>query len=103
MELTKPAVDKLRELIHEEQEGTALRVAVRPGGCAGYSYDMYFDVEIDEKDTVTDLDGVLVAVDPTSELLLAGAMLDYKTGLESGFHITNPNAQRTCGCGSSFS
>ena len=78
---------------------------MRPGGCSGFCYEMFFDSEVAADDLTADYDGgVKVVVDPTSAQLLDGAMLDYKDGLQaSGFSINNPNAQRTCGCGSSFS
>jgi len=104
--LTDAATQKVAELLAEEadSDGLALRVAVRPGGCSGYSYDMFFDAEIAEDDIVRTFSGVKVAVDPESAELLKGATLDYRDGLQgAGFHITNPNATRTCGCGSSFS
>ena len=104
--LTDGAVRKVAELLAEEagSEALALRVAVRPGGCSGYSYDMFFDAEVDEDDVVRTFEGVKVVVDPESAELLKGATLDYRDGLQgAGFHITNPNATRTCGCGSSFS
>ena len=82
----------------------ALRVAVKSGGCSGFSYDMYFDSDIASDDTITEFGGVRVVVDPASAPMLIGASLDYKDGLtEAGFAITNPNAQRSCGCGKSFS
>ena len=82
----------------------ALRVAVRPGGCSGFSYEMFFDSDIAADDIKADVDGVSVVVDPASAPLLTGAVLDFKDGLQgAGFAITNPNAQRTCGCGQSFS
>lgn len=104
--LTDGAVKKVAELLAEEpgSEALALRVAVRPGGCSGYSYDMFFDAEIAEDDVVRSFADVKVVVDPESAELLNGATLDYRDGLQgAGFHITNPNASRTCGCGSSFS
>ena len=73
--LTDRAVGKVGELISAEgEEGLALRVAVRPGGCSGFSYEMFFDTDRDTEDLQ-----------------------------DAGFSIDNPNAQRTCGCGSSFS
>ena len=103
--LTDNASTKVKELIAQEgQDGLMLRVAVRPGGCSGFSYEMFFDSEKDSEDTVAEQGGVPVVVDPSSAQLLSGATLDYKDGLEqSGFAITNPNAERTCGCGQSFS
>ena len=77
---------------------------MRPGGCSGFSYEMFFDTEIADDDVTVDYDGVKVVVDPSSAQLLEGATLDYKDGLnQAGFSINNPNAQRTCGCGQSFS
>ncbi len=103
--LTDTATDKVRQLIAAEgDEQLGLRVAVRPGGCSGFAYEMFFDTDVAEDDMTAELDGVKVIVDPSSAQLLTGATLDYKDGLEeSGFAITNPNAQRTCGCGQSFS
>ena len=103
--LTDRAVGKVGELISAEgEEGLALRVAVRPGGCSGFSYEMFFDTDRDTEDLISDYNGVGVVVDPSSAQLLEGATLDYKDGLQdAGFSIDNPNAQRTCGCGSSFS
>ncbi|MGZ0217567.1 MAG: iron-sulfur cluster insertion protein ErpA [Actinobacteria bacterium] len=103
--LTDRAVGKVGELISAEgEEGLALRVAVRPGGCSGFSYEMFFDTDRDTEDLIADYNGVGVVVDPSSAQLLEGATLDYKDGLQdAGFSIDNPNAQRTCGCGSSFS
>lgn len=104
--LTDSAVSKVEELLAAEEgaEELALRVAVRPGGCSGYSYDMFFDSEIAEDDVVREFGSVRVVVDPDSAALITGATLDYRDGLQgAGFHITNPNATRTCGCGSSFS
>ena len=106
--LTDTATVKVRQLL--EAEGAAdlaLRVAVRPGGCSGFSYEMFFDGDVaadDNQATYGDDGTVKVIVDSASAQLLEGATLDYKDGLEeSGFAITNPNASRTCGCGSSFS
>ena len=103
--VTESAATKVKELLdQEDDESLALRVAVRPGGCSGFSYEMFFDGEIASDDQSADYDGVKVVVDPTSAQLLVGATLDYKDGLQqTGFSIDNPNAQRTCGCGQSFS
>jgi len=99
------AASKVAQLLAQEDgEGLVLRVAVRPGGCSGYSYEMFFDTEIADDDVVRSFGDVSVAVDQTSAELLIGSTLDYSDGLnDAGFHITNPNASRTCGCGSSFS
>ncbi len=104
--VTENAATKVGQLISEEvnAEELALRVAVKPGGCSGYEYDLFFDSEVEANDTVATFGNVKVVVDPTSAQLLAGATLDYKDGLaQQGFAIENPNAERTCGCGSSFS
>jgi iron-sulfur cluster assembly protein/iron-sulfur cluster insertion protein len=103
--LTDNAASKVAELISAEgDESLALRVAVRPGGCSGFSYEMFFDSDMADDDLITEKSGVRVVVDPSSAQLLTGATLDYKDGLQqAGFSIDNPNAQRTCGCGSSFS
>ncbi len=104
--LTDAATTKVSELLAQEEGGQelALRVAVRPGGCSGFSYEMFFDSETGEDDVVTEFGSVRVVVDTTSAEMLTGATLDYSDGLsDAGFHIVNPNATRTCGCGSSFS
>jgi iron-sulfur cluster assembly accessory protein len=105
--LTETAAAKVKELLTAEgAEDLALRVAVRPGGCSGFSYEMFFDGEIaadDEQAKFGPAEDVKVVVDPASAQLLEGATLDYKDGLQAGFAITNPNASRTCGCGQSFS
>ena len=100
--LTDAAAGKVRELLASEgADDLALRVAVRPGGCSGFSYEMFFDGEFAADDQqATFGDTVKVVVDSQSAQLLEGATLDYKDGLDqSGFAITNPNASRTCGCG----
>ena len=103
--ITDSASSKVKELIAQEgDEGLMLRVAVRPGGCSGFSYEMFFDSERETDDLTVEYSGVTVVVDPSSAQLLDGASLDYKDGLQgAGFAINNPNAQRTCGCGQSFS
>lgn len=105
--VTDNAARKVKELL--EAEGAtdlALRVAVRPGGCSGFSYEMFFDGDFaaDDEKAQFGPDQVSVVVDPASAQLLLGATLDYKDGLnQAGFAITNPNATRSCGCGQSFS
>ena len=103
--LTENASSKVSDLIKaENDEGLALRVAVRPGGCSGFSYEMFFDSDVSETDTTVSFGAVRVVVDSSSALPLDGATLDYSDGLQSaGFSIDNPNAQRSCGCGQSFS
>jgi len=103
--VTESAASKVKSLLEDEGDtNMALRVAVRPGGCSGFSYEMFFDSDIAGDDIKADVGGVSVVVDPSSAPLLEGAVLDFKDGLQgAGFAITNPNAQRTCGCGQSFS
>jgi iron-sulfur cluster assembly accessory protein len=104
--LTDTATDKVKELIAQEgeDEELMLRVAVRPGGCSGFSYEMFFDTDRANDDLISEYSGVKVVVDPSSAQLLDGATLDFSDGLQgAGFAINNPNAQRTCGCGNSFS
>jgi iron-sulfur cluster assembly protein/iron-sulfur cluster insertion protein len=103
--LTDSATSKVAELLQEEgNPELALRVAVRPGGCSGFSYEMFFDSDLADDDVSSNFGAVRVVVDPTSASLLQGSTLDFKDGLQgAGFSINNPNASRTCGCGNSFS
>jgi len=105
IELTDTATTKVKELMDAEGAPELyLRVAVRPGGCSGLSYEMFFDTEKAADDVTEAYGDIMVVVDPASAQYLAGASLDYKDGLQdAGFTINNPNAQRTCGCGQSFS
>lgn len=102
--LTDNAAAKVAELIAlEGDDQLALRVAVRAGGCSGMSYEMFFDAEADPDDHLAVFGTVKVRVDPASAPHIAGATLDYNDGLQgAGFHIENPNAKRSCGCGQSF-
>ncbi len=103
--LTDTASSKVKQLIDAEgNPELVLRVAVRPGGCSGLSYEMFFDTDVSADDVASEYGDVKVVVDPASSQYLAGASLDYKDGLqEAGFTINNPNTTRTCGCGQSFS
>jgi iron-sulfur cluster assembly accessory protein len=103
--LSELAASKVKELIAAEGDDTlALRVAVRPGGCSGMSYEMFFDADVAPDDVEAMFSGVKVVVDQASAPYLDGAVLEYKDGLmETGFSINNPNVSRTCGCGQSFS
>src|SRR5438270_11508723 len=97
LNLTGTASSKVKELLAAEgNDELALRVAVRPGGCSGYSYEMFFDSDVADDDVASDFGGVRVIVDPSSAQLLQGATLDFKDGLQgAGFSINNPNAQRS--------
>ncbi|TYA70141.1 HesB/IscA family protein [Seonamhaeicola marinus] len=81
-----------------------VRVGVKSGGCSGLSYDLKFDKEQQEEDKVFEDNGVKIIVDKKSFLYLIGTTLEYSGGLNgTGFVFNNPNANRTCGCGESFS
>jgi iron-sulfur cluster assembly protein/iron-sulfur cluster insertion protein len=103
--LTESAAKKVKELVEAEGNNElALRVAVRPGGCSGFSYEMFFDSDFADDDQKADYGGVKVVVDSASLQYLSGASLDYKEGLMgAGFTVNNPNTTRSCGCGQSFS
>ncbi|OYY49413.1 MAG: iron-sulfur cluster insertion protein ErpA [Methylophilaceae bacterium 17-44-8] len=102
---TDNAAKKVKELI--EEEGTSdlkLRVFVSGGGCSGFQYGFTFEEEVNEDDTKVQNDSVTLLIDPMSLQYLMGAEIDYQDSLQgSQFVIRNPNAQTTCGCGSSFS
>ena len=103
--ITERAAAKLKELLEAEGDPTltALRVAVEGGGCSGFQYALGFDSEPEEGDAVAELHGVRILVDRYSLPYLEGAGVDYVDGLTgAGFHITNPNVEAACGCGSSF-
>lgn len=93
-----------RLLVQESKETWGLRVGVVGGGCSGLSYTLAFDEKPTDKDTVFEIQGVKVFVDPKSYLFLNGMQLDYSTELlTGGFKFLNPNAKRSCSCGTSFS
>jgi len=102
---TDSAVDKVKELIEDEDnEALMLRVFISGGGCSGFQYGFSFDENITEGDTIVEKEGVKLLIDPMSIQYLTGAEIDYSEGLEGAqFVIRNPNAETTCGCGSSFS
>jgi iron-sulfur cluster assembly accessory protein len=102
--LTDLALQKVRELLKRDgAEGHGLRIGVTGGGCSGMQYQLAFEPAPKAGDLVLELDGARVFVDPASQPHLAGLTLDYVTGLNgAGFKFLNPNATRTCGCGTSF-
>ena len=104
IKLTNSAVAKVKALLASEgDDELGLRVAVRPGGCSGFSYEMFFDADVESEDVVVDFDGLRVLIDEQSVKRITGAVLDYREGLmEAGFSIDNPNVTRSCGCGNSF-
>jgi iron-sulfur cluster assembly protein len=103
--LSENAVEEVKRLLRlEKKEDWGLRVGVVGGGCSGLSYTLAFEEEPKKADTVEDINGIKVYVDPKSYLFLNGIELDYSTDLlNGGFKFINPNATRTCSCGSSFS
>jgi len=103
--LTPGAVKQVRFLIEKQgKPGLGLRVGVKGGGCSGLSYTMTLDANRSERDLVYAVDGITVIVDRKSARFLEGTVLDYsvKNLLEGGWQWSNPNAQRSCGCGTSF-
>jgi iron-sulfur cluster insertion protein len=105
LEFTSSAAAKVAELIIEEgNPDLKLRLYVTGGGCSGFSYGFAFDDVAAEDDTLIMTAGVALVVDAMSLQYVLGAKVDFEDGLEgSRFVIHNPNAQTTCGCGSSFS
>lgn len=102
--LTENAVSKLADLLAEEGEPQALRIAVTGGGCSGFQYALGFDTEQHPDDILFEQGGVRVLVDETSAEYLQGAVVDFQDGLQGkGFNIENPNSTGSCGCGQSFS
>ena len=86
------------------EDGDFLRVGVKGGGCSGFQYSLNFTDEVDEEDQLVLVEGVKIVTDSFSASYLAGTELDYVETLQgAGFKFNNPNAKRTCGCGSSFS
>jgi iron-sulfur cluster assembly protein len=104
MTVTEAAAGKLSTLLTEKNlPDYGLRVFVAGGGCSGLQYGMAFEPEAREFDTVVSAHGVKLYIDPTSAQYLAGSTVDYIDNLMGGgFHIENPNAVTTCGCGHSF-
>jgi iron-sulfur cluster insertion protein len=102
---TDSAAAKVADLIAEEgNPELKLRVFVQGGGCSGFQYGFTFDDAVNEDDTLFEKNGVTLLVDSMSFQYLVGAEIDYKEDINgSQFVIKNPNAQTTCGCGSSFS
>jgi len=103
--LTESAVAKIADILLEENNPQVkLRTFVQGGGCSGFSYGFTLDEEQNEDDFVIDNNGIVVLIDSMSMQYLQGAVIDYKEELMgNNFTINNPNAQTTCGCGSSFS
>lgn len=107
IKVSDTAKKKVVELMAEDgynYTSDFVRVGVKSGGCSGLSYDLKFDKENQEGDKVFEDNGVKIIVDKKSFLYLVGTTLEYSGGLNgTGFVFNNPNANRTCGCGESFS
>ena len=105
IEITKSAIAKITDILAEENNpALKLRTFVQGGGCSGFQYGFTLDEEVTEDDFVIEKPGMTVLIDAMSMQYLQGATIDYKEELMgSSFVISNPQAQSTCGCGSSFS
>ncbi len=105
LDFSDAAASKVKTLIEAEgNDELMLRVFVTGGGCSGFQYGFTFDEAVNDGDTSVEKNGVTLLIDPMSYQYLIGAEIDYTEGLEGEqFVIRNPNAQTTCGCGSSFS
>jgi iron-sulfur cluster insertion protein len=103
--ITDKAALKVKEIAEAESlVGQGLRLRVVGGGCAGFSYDLYFEDKVGEMDEEFESNGVKLYVDPMSYQYLEGTEIDYIEGLHgAGFKFNNPNSKGSCGCGSSFS
>jgi iron-sulfur cluster assembly protein len=103
IEVTPKAVTKIRQAFEKQGVQGGLRLGVLGGGCSGLSYQFKFDTKPRPTDKVFEYDGVQVFVDPKSYIYLDGMTLDYHESLmQSGFEFHNPNAKKSCGCGTSF-
>jgi iron-sulfur cluster assembly protein len=105
IQLTDKAIGRIRQVfVKQGVEGGGLRLGVQGGGCSGMSYLIRFEPKQRPSDRVFDFEGVKVFVDPKSLIYLEGMTLDYRESLmQSGFVFENPNAKKSCGCGTSFS
>jgi iron-sulfur cluster assembly protein len=107
IQVTDAAVERIRSAMAKEgisPEQGGLRLGVQGGGCSGLSYNIRFDTQPRERDRIFEFGGVRVFVDPKSFIYLHGMTLDWEnTLMHQGFVFVNPNAQKSCGCGSSFS
>ncbi|MGB1268825.1 MAG: HesB/IscA family protein [Flavobacteriaceae bacterium] len=107
IKVSESAKNKVVSLMEEDGFNAVndyVRVGVKSGGCSGLSYDLTFDKEKEENDKVFEDNNIKVIVDKKSFLYLVGTTLEYSGGLNGkGFVFNNPNANRTCGCGESFS
>ena len=104
IQVTSKAIERIRQVFARQGgEGGGLRLGVQGGGCSGLSYLIRFEPKQRPTDQVLDFEGVRIFVDPKSLIYLDGMTLDYQESLmKSGFVFDNPNAKKSCGCGTSF-
>jgi iron-sulfur cluster assembly accessory protein len=102
--ITDSAAEKVKALMAQEgEEDLALRIGVRPGGCSGFQYSIYFDDEVNDDDELIETKGVKILVDAMSVPYIMGSEFDWQESLMgAGFAVNNPNVSGGCGCGSSF-
>ena len=105
IEITDKAADEVRRMMNKEGvQAAGLRVGVKGGGCSGLSYNLTFESQVRTGDKVFERDNITLFCDLKSYIYLNGTVLDYDAGLMGkGFVFMNPNAKKSCGCGSSFS
>jgi len=104
IEISESAIERVKDMLAEQEiPNMFLRLAVKPGGCSGFSYSMGLDDEETEADVFMDIKGVKVVVEKENLRYLNGLVIDFQeSGMSGGFTIHNPNAIATCGCGQSF-
>lgn len=105
IQISETAANKIAQVKKEENRpaDTFLRIRIEGGGCSGMQYKLDFDTQKNETDKVFTAQGVEVVIDSKSYLYLLGSQLDFSGGLNGkGFFLTNPNAKKSCGCGTSF-
>jgi iron-sulfur cluster insertion protein len=102
--ITDPAAAQIKEIAEAEGIGhTTVRVRIVGGGCAGFSYDMYYEDKVAELDEIIEKDGIKVVIDPISMTYMENVTMDYSSGLMGqGFRFINPDSKGSCGCGKSF-
>jgi iron-sulfur cluster assembly protein len=104
VQVTPKAVAKIRQTFEREGVFGGLRLGILGGGCSGLSYQFKFETKPRDRDNIFEFDGIKIFIDPKSLIYLRGLTLDYKESLmQSGFVFENPNASKSCGCGTSFS
>jgi iron-sulfur cluster assembly protein len=105
IQISDQAANQIKHLIDmKKMQGFGLRLGVKGGGCSGLTYDLGFENETKPGDKIAEVNGIKVFIDFKSYLYLRGTVLDFSTDpLNGGFAFKNPNAKKTCGCGTSFS